>query len=306
MLTQAFPLPAAQTETPDSPSVSKAVRKADAAATSRHESKPAATLFDPTFLSTPADIAEPRMLRALHVMDALSQASSGLSLACLSEKLHIPKASLMRLLQALENEGYVQRGLGRQTFAPGPAMARLGLRSLQHNVLLQRYRPELSQLVQRLGETCNLTVCAEDAVLYLDRVETNHPLRVTMPLGARVPLHCTASGKLFLAEMERLEREAVIARLPLTRMTEQTLCDATILKAELERIRTKGFGVDNEEFIRGMVAVAVPVRNSNGRCVAAVACHAPTARYGMHEMVACVSTLKLAAVQISAVLQRGD
>lgn len=283
---QAFPTSVQQTETPARSGVSKVAQ-------------------DPSF-ALGIDHGETRSLRALHVLDVLSQHSSGLTLAYLSELLHIPKASLMRLLQVMEQEGYVQRELDRQTFTPGPALASLSLRSLQHNALSQRYRPALSQLVQRLGETCNLTVLAEQTVLYLDRVETSHPLRMTLPPGARVPLHCTASGKLFLAEMERPARDVLIAGLQLTRMTEQTLCDPLTLKAELDRAKSRGFGVDNEEFISGMVAVAVPVRDKAGRCVAAVACHAPTARYGMNELIGCVGTLKLAAVRIADILQHAE
>lgn len=250
--------------------------------------------------------SEPRLLRALHVLQSLSHSPAGQSLAQLSEQLHIPKASLMRLLQALEDEGYVQRELDRQSFAPGPMLASLSLRTLRHSGLARRYRPVLSQLVQRLGETCNLTTLADDAVLYLDRVETDHPLRMTLAPNARVPLHCTASGKLFLAEMAPRERQALLERLPLPRQTELTLCDPMSLKAELERVRRQGFGVDNEEFIRGMVAVAVPVRNAQGQCVAAVACHAPTARYGLEELIECVGTLKLAAVRMADILQASE
>jgi DNA-binding IclR family transcriptional regulator len=249
------------------------------------------------------DPSEPRLLRSLHVLQALSQHPEGQSLALLSDQLHIPKASLMRLLQALEDEGYVQRELDRQTFTLGPTLSSLSLRTLQHSGLSQRYRAVLRQLVQRLGETCNLTTLAEGTVLYLDRVETSHPLRMTLGPGARVPLHCTASGKLFLAEMNLHDQRALLERMPLTRQTEQTLCDLHSLSAELERTKRQGYGLDNEEFIRGMIAIAVPVRNAQGECVAAVACHSPTARYDLGALMACVGTLKLAAVRIADILE---
>ena len=250
-----------------------------------------------------ADPQEARSLRALHALQALAASSQALSLATLSELLHIPKASLMRLLQALEEEGFVQRDLARQAFAPGPAMAMLGLQALQNHALALRYRPVLAQLVQRLGETCNLTALAGDAVVYLDRVETSHPLRMTLAPGDRVPLHCTASGKLFLTEMPKQECRLVLERLPLVRKTPQTLCDPQQLMVELDRIRRQGYGLDNEEFVKGMVAVAVPVRDRQGQCVAAVACHAPTARYALGELIECVDALKLAAVRMADILQ---
>jgi DNA-binding IclR family transcriptional regulator len=250
-----------------------------------------------------SELHETRSLRALHALQALASSSDALSLAALSESLHIPKASLMRLLQALEDEGFVQRDLARQAFALGPAMATLGLQALQNPALALRYRPVLAQLVQRLGESCNLTALAGDAVVYLDRVETSHPLRMTLAPGDRVPLHCTASGKLFLAEMPRNESKLLLERLPLVRKTPQTVCQPALLITELDRIRRQGYGVDNEEFIKGMVAVAVPVRDRSGHCVAAVACHAPTARYALDELIGCVDALKLAAVRMADILQ---
>ena len=86
----------------------------------------------------------------------------------------------MRLLQALEGEGYIQRELDRQTFTLGPTLSSLSLRTLQHSGVSQRYRAVLRKLVQLIGETCNLTTLAEGMVLYLDRVETSHPLRMTL------------------------------------------------------------------------------------------------------------------------------
>lgn len=252
--------------------------------------------------SSASEHHEPRFLRALHVLDAISRSPTGVTLAHLSEQLHIPKATLMRLLQALEDEGYLLRQFDRQAFTLGPAMAGLSLRAMQNGAVAQRYRPVLTQLVQRLGETCNLTASGGDSVVYLDRVETSHPLRMTLATGTRVPLHCTASGKLFLAEMPAQARNALLEQLTLSRMTDQTLCEIQLLKAELERIKRQGYGVDNEEFIRGMVAVAVPVRDLHGHCVAAVACHAPTARYGLGELVAAVGTLRLAATRIADML----
>lgn len=242
-------------------------------------------------------------MRALYALQALAVSRDALTLATMSELLHIPKASLMRLLQALEDEGFVQRDLARQAFALGPAMATLGLHALQNYALALRYRPVLKQLVQRLGESCNLTALAGDCVVYLDRVETSHPLRLSLAPGDRVPLHCTASGKLFLAEMSRPECALLLERLPLERKTPQTLCSASLLLAEIEKIRRQGYSVDNEEFVKGMVAVAVPVRDRRNCCVATVACHAPTARYALDELVGCVDTLKLAALRMGDILQ---
>lgn len=248
------------------------------------------------------DAVEARALRPLHILETLSQQQSGLSLSNLAELLALPKASVMRLLHALEGEAYVMREPGSTVFTLGPRSSALGLRTLQAASVAHRYRPMLSALVKRLGETCNLTAREGDHVLYVDRVETNEPLRMTLPPGSRVPLHCTASGKLFLSQLPMHECKALINTLELVSKTRQTLTKTEDLLAEIERTRKRGFGVDNEEFINGMVAIAIPVRDAEGNCVAAVACHTPTARVTLAELIAHVPTIEHSARRISELL----
>lgn len=243
-----------------------------------------------------------RTLRPLQVMDALAQQQYGMSLSALADKLDLPKASVMRLLHALEGQAYVMREPGSTLFTLGPRALSLSLRSLQAASVAHRYRPLLSALVQRLGETCNLTTREGDKVLYIDRVETSEPLRMTLPPGSRVPLHCTASGKLFLSQMPADQCAHMVQGLVRERMTSQTLTDPSALMAELSRIRKRGIGTDNEEFVNGMVAIAVPVRNAQGVCVAAVACHTPTARLSLTELLAHAPMIERTAKGVAELL----
>lgn len=246
--------------------------------------------------------ADARALRPLQVLDLLAQQHSGISLSALAEQLVLPKASLMRLLHALESEAYVMREPGSPAFRLGPRAASLGLSTLRAASVAHRYRPLLSALVARLGETCNLTARAGDHVVYLDRVETSEPLRMTLPPGSRVPLHCTASGKLFLSQMPVVQCQELLATLDCSRKTAHTITQPDALLAEIERTRKRGIGVDNEEFISGMVAIAVPVRDARGQCVAAVACHTPTARMTLSDLLTHVATIEHSARRISALV----
>ncbi|WP_206998640.1 IclR family transcriptional regulator [Trinickia mobilis] len=263
--------------------------------------------------STPPSRNEPphddtRVLRALSVLEQLAAAGQPFSLSQLSARLHIPKATLMRLIESLEAYGYVMhmpdsRGTDRG-IALGPRAAQLALATLANNTFTRACRSLLRSLVDTLGETCNLTALDGDTVLYVERVETSEPLRLQMQPGTRVPLHCTASGKLFLAQMPAAERRLVLARLPLKRMTNRTLTELSLLEAELDRLAVRGIGVDNEEFVRGMVAVAVPVRDPDDRHVlACLATHAPTARANLNDLLEVVPTLKAMAVRMAPLLQ---
>jgi DNA-binding IclR family transcriptional regulator len=254
----------------------------------------------------PAD--DTRVLRALNVLEQLAAAGHPFSLSQLSSRLLIPKATLMRLIDALEARSYVthmpdSRGADR-AIALGPRAAQLALTTLANSTFTRACRSLLRTLVDALGETCNLTVLDGDTVLYVERVETTEPLRLHMQPGTRVPLHCTASGKLFLSQMAPAERGLAIRRLQLKQMTYRTLTDADLLEAELDRLAVRGIGVDNEEFVRGMVAIAVPVRNvEDGHVLAALAVHAPTARASLEDLLKAVPKLKETAVRIGPLLQ---
>ncbi|CAG9258955.1 IclR family transcriptional regulator [Burkholderia cepacia] len=257
----------------------------------------------------PADDA--RVLRALAVLEALASAGQPYTLSQLAARLHIPKATLLRLIESLEARGYVihmpdSRGHDRG-IALGPRAAQFALAALSNNTFTRGCRSVLRALVDVLGETCNLTALDGDTVLYVERVETTEPLRLEMRPGMRVPLHCTASGKLFLSQMNALERNAMLARLTLKKMTYRTLIDAQLLAAELDRLAARGVGIDNEEFVRGMVAVAVPVKDAaSGRVLAALAVHAPTARATLNDLLENVPKMRDAATRLAPLLQAAD
>ncbi|WP_176039288.1 IclR family transcriptional regulator [Burkholderia stabilis] len=257
----------------------------------------------------PADDA--RVLRALAVLEALASAGQPYTLSQLAARLHIPKATLLRLIESLEARGYVihmpdSRGHDRG-IALGPRAAQFALAALSNNSFTRGCRSVLRALVDVLGETCNLTALDGDTVLYVERVETTEPLRLEMRPGMRVPLHCTASGKLFLSQMNALERNAMLARLTLKKMTYRTLTDAQLLAAELDRLAARGVGIDNEEFVRGMVAVAVPVKDAaSGRVLAALAVHAPTARATLNDLLENVAKMRDAATRLAPLLHAAD
>lgn len=250
---------------------------------------------------------EARNLRALAVIERLAMAGQPYTLSQLATRLSIPKATLMRLIEALEVCGYVShvpdsRGSERG-LSLGPRAARLALVTLANNNFTRAARSLLRALVDRVGETVNLTALDGDEVLYIERVETNEPLRMQMHPGMRVPLHCTASGKLFLSQMAVAERRAVISRLSLKRMTPRTITDASLLEAELDRLAARGIGIDNEEFVRGMVAVGVPVRApEDGHVRAVLAVHGPTARVTLEQLMGLVPTLRETAMALAPLL----
>jgi DNA-binding IclR family transcriptional regulator len=158
----------------------------------------------------------------------------------------------------------------------------------------------LQRLSEKLGETVNLGVLSGREVMYLERVEASWPLRMDFKPGSRVPIHCTANGKLLLAFAPRGRRERLLASISLERFTPNTPTDRALLRRELLEIRRRGYSEDNEEFLAGVCCLAVPVTNARGRTVAGLAVSAPSARFPLERARSHLPDLEACAEQLSA------
>lgn len=193
--------------------------------------------------------------------------------------LGLPKQTVHRLCNTMEAEGILVREPGGRGLRPGRrahllasgvlATARAGY--ARHQVLME--------VAKETGETVNLVAAREKGMFYIDRVETDWPIRVQLPIGTHVPFHCTASGKTFLSSLKPQERERLVATLTLERMTANTITEPRQLLCELERVGAEGYAIDDQEFIENMAAIAVPIRDDAGRFYAAIAMHGPTQRF---------------------------
>ncbi len=243
----------------------------------------------------------PVVSRALTVIETLAGAMQPLALPEICALVHLPKATTHRLCQQLESLGYLVREPGGRSYAPGPRLVRMGFDVMRSAVTAERHGI-LAALVEQVGETCNFTTLAGHEVLYLDRVEARWPLRLHFDMGSRVPIHCTASGKIFVAAMKPTERRRILDAAGLPPYTPHTITARDRFDAELEQIARQGYSLDREEFLLGMGAIAVPVRAADGAVLAAVACHAPTVRFKVEEAMSYLPHLMTAARKLSKTL----
>lgn len=240
-------------------------------------------------------------LRVFALLEVIAQKNHFFSLQSLVEEVGLPKPTVHRMLQQLEAAGMIQRdGDGRQ-YSTGLRLRRLAENLLLNNTVHGARHTVLNSLVEEIGESCNITACTGSEVIYLDRVETQAPLRFYLHPGSRVPVHCSASGKLFLAEMKPSQRRRLIGKVPLIRYTERTLTTFDALSAELDKVREQGFGIDNEEFLPGLVCVAVPVPSPGNRVHMAIALQAPTIRMNLDKALDCLPALRRAAQALSSI-----
>ncbi|HLS57340.1 MAG TPA: IclR family transcriptional regulator [Zeimonas sp.] len=239
--------------------------------------------------------------RALVLLAELARNPEGLSLHRLTMQLGWPKPSVHRLCAQLEQAGWILRGGGgERNLTLGPASLSFAMAALRHDAANAERRAILRALVDRVGETCNLTMLAGAEVLYVDRVESAWPLRLHLEPGSRVPLHCTASGKLFLAHMPREQRARLLAARPLWAATPNTLTDAADIEKEARAIVRQGYSLDREEFLLGLIAIAVPVPGPDGAPVAALAIHAPIGRLSLKRAIGLLPVMREAANALGA------
>lgn len=241
-------------------------------------------------------------LRVLDLLSLVASSERPLALPEITAALDASKPTVFRMCQRLETAGYLEREPGGRHFRIGPSLIRLGLSAVRGGSAHVGRHAILEALVAAIGETCNCTMLAGSEVYYLDRVETRWPLRMHLEPGSRVPVHCTASGKLFLANLAPAARDALLAHLPLEPHTSSTITSRKALVAALEEIRKRDYSIDNEEFLVGLIAIAVPVRDRAGNVVAALACHAPLARMSIEEAVRQLPRLRAAARKLAATL----
>ncbi|MGB3935489.1 MAG: IclR family transcriptional regulator [Burkholderiales bacterium] len=202
--------------------------------------------------------------KALRVLETVAGRKRPLAIAEIAAALDLPQPTAHRLVTSLEKLGFLGREPGRRRIVEGRRLLGLGLDVLQAATSSGARHAILAALARKTGESCNLGVLSGANVVYVDRVESQWPLGLRFEPGSRVPAHCTAIGKLLLAQLPEAALEAQLAGGRLARYTATTLTDLRRLKAELARIRRRGWSADNQEFMSGVVCIAVPVRAPRG------------------------------------------
>jgi DNA-binding IclR family transcriptional regulator len=240
-----------------------------------------------------------RVLELLEVVCAMDRPASALDIEIASG---LPKATVHRLCNLMLEEGYLRRDINGRGYEAGERVSKLAMKLLSNQSGNNERHAILDAVVRDIGETCNIALPSAGTMLYLDRVESEWPLRIQLPTGSKVPLHCTASGKLYLSSLPRARRQRLIANLSMDKKSDNTITDPDELMAETDQIANSKVGTDNEEFIPGMVAAAVPVTDSNGKLLATLATHGPVVRMNFDQAIGHVARLRRAAADLACVL----
>lgn len=241
----------------------------------------------------------PTTLRLLVILEEIAKVGVPVTPTDMMAAIDLPKPTMHRLFATLEAEGYLIREIDGRSYTPGRRLRTMSLNVLSSLRVRTARVAVLKALADELGETCNIAVPDRDVMIYLDRVETKWPLRIQLPIGTQVPFYCTASGKMYLSTLNRAHLERYVGAVSLAPRTAATIVDRDLLLQEIHRTRENGYAEDAEEFMDGMVAMAMPIFDDQRRLVSTVSFHAPSVRMDLVQARRHIPRLRSAADELS-------
>ena len=241
----------------------------------------------------------PTNLRLLLLLEVVASAGTPVSPVVINQSLGLPKPTLHRLLATAEAEGFLQRDVDGRSYGPGQRLRKLAVNTVSSERIRTVRLAVLRSLALQVEETCNLAIPEREGMFYLDRVETHWPLRIQLPVGTQVPFHCTASGKMYLSSLRRDYLDRFLRNARLERLTYKTITEPEHLRQELDTIRARGYATDDEEFMEGMTAIAVPILGETGRLVSTLSIHAPEQRKSLTQLIGHLGQLRSVASELS-------
>ena len=247
----------------------------------------------------------PNLSRALHMLELLA-ASPALPISKIAERLEIPRNSAFRIVTKLRDHGYLDRDPSNQTYRLSRKMLSLGHAVIEHEGLLAHSIDVLAALRDETGETALIATLLSNGGVVLEQAIANQPVKVSVQVGHRFPLHTAAPAKAMLAHLPKRLRNRLLKTCAFDRFTTTTIVSREALIKELEAAKTAGYAVDRGEEVEGVHCVAAPVFDYRGQAVASVWITAPAQRLPEAALDATAELVKRHARRISRRLGHSD
>jgi DNA-binding IclR family transcriptional regulator len=235
--------------------------------------------------------------RAVAILDTLSQAESLMTLVELSECLKLHKSTTHRILMVLERHRLVEKDPENRKYRLGLKLFELGNMAPAQIDLREQARPFLKRLVAETGETAQLRVLDEGEARFVDLVQSNQAIRISV--GGRFPAHCCAVGKAMLAFQPEELVDEIIERQGMKACTRNTITSRSRLNAELQLVRELGYALDNEESTEGIKCLAAPIRDFTGEVIAAIGISGMASRLSEDRIPRLADAVSRAATELS-------
>ncbi len=237
--------------------------------------------------------------RGLGILELVAKKQAGMTTVEISREIGLHTSTTFHLLRTLATLGYLVQDENTKQYRVGSKVFHLAT-SVSHELqLLKMANPLLVDMAKETGETSHLALFERGEVIVVGKVDGEGPVGVTERVGYPRPAHCTAIGKVLLAHLTDAELKVFLAGADLRAMTPRTITAISILEQELQRVRTQGYAIDDEEYSQGLRCIAAPVRNFTHNVVAAVGVSGPVWRVSLDRVAPLTATVRAAAQRLS-------
>jgi DNA-binding IclR family transcriptional regulator len=241
--------------------------------------------------------------RTLSILETVAHSTSGLTNSDISRRLKLPKSSASYILRILEHRGYLTRETNSGKYRLGLKLMGLTRESATHTDLREVAKPIMESFVKRTNLSTHLAVLDNGRAVYVEKVENaNSFIKMDIWVGHRLPVHSTAIGKVLLSEMPESEVLGILELRGMEKKTPKTITNPKRFLKELEKVKTYGFAVDNEENSEGVRCICSPVFDVQGKVVAALGTSDTIIRLDESLLPKVVEMIKKSAAQISSLI----
>jgi IclR family transcriptional regulator, KDG regulon repressor len=237
--------------------------------------------------------------RAAQILDCFGFDHQELSVSEIGAKTALHRSTAHRILMALEYNDLIQQNPATGKYRLGIKLFRLGHQAVSHLDLREICRPFLTRIMNETKETVHLAVLDDNQVLYLDKVEGPHALRMPSRVGRHIPTYCTSLGKAMLSCLDEQEVKRILGKQAFTTYTANTIKNVEQLLADARAVRKRGYAVDNEEIEIGLRCVGAPIKDYTGAMVGAISVAAPSARLSSQKIATVGRLVVTTAEEIS-------
>ncbi len=238
--------------------------------------------------------------RAFSILEIIAESSKGLSNSDISRRLKIPKSSASYILRILENRGYLTREINSGKYRLGLKLMGLTRESATHTDIREVAKPIMESFVKRTNLSTHLAVLDNGRAVYVEKVENlNSFIKMDIWIGHRLPIHSTAIGKVLVSQMTEAEVSAILELRGMEKKAPKTITNAKRYLKELDKVRTFGFAVDDEENSAGVRCISSPIFDAQGKIVAALGTSDTIIRLDETQLPKIVEMVRKSAAQIS-------
>ena len=211
----------------------------------------------------------PALEKCFQILDLFARSRRPLGISEIANRLNYHKSTVFNIVYTLSNLGILENGY-QNKFTLGTQLYVLGKAAGRESELIHTVRPYLEEITEKTKLTAFLGILSKGRVVIVDKVDSPYGIRVSSEVGLSIPLLAGATGKVFLSQMSDDEVYRVLSQREMKKYTASTCSDTTEFKQMIKEARERGVAIDKEEYIEGIRAIAIPLRISRGKLLAAI------------------------------------